>query len=153
MKFYHNILLTLAILCLAPACKTQKKSAVETKITPVEIANITLYNQPADTIRKYIVGHRWQLQYSYGGITGNDKNTADGIYYTFMQDGKMKVETPANTETNPYSLEKKRDIFTGDSTYVITGALQWKVEGIFNDTLKLSDNYVDGYHYALIRAK
>ena len=147
-------LLFITMFCLY-ACnsskKTQSSAVAEDVFVPV--SNITLYDKPLDTIKKHITGQRWQLIYSTGGIAGDQVNRFDSTYYTLTKSGKLITEKDGKSEDAPYTWEVARDIFTGNNIYVITGIVQWKVEGIYNDTLRLSDNYMDGFGYALIRAR
>lgn len=147
-------LLFITVFCLY-ACnsskKTQSSAVAEDVFVPV--SNITLYDKPLDTIKKHITGQRWQLIYSTGGIAGDQVNRFDSTYYTLTKSGKLITEKDGKSEDAPYTWEVARDIFTGNNIYVITGIVQWKVEGIYNDTLRLSDNYMDGFGYALIRAR
>lgn len=147
-------LLFITMFCLY-ACnsskKTQSSAVAEDVFVPV--SNIALYDKPLDTIKKHITGQRWQLIYSTGGIAGDQVNRFDSTYYTLTKSGKLITEKDGKSEDAPYTWEVARDIFTGNNIYVITGIVQWKVEGIYNDTLRLSDNYMDGFGYALIRAR
>lgn len=146
-----------ALVWIATACKTKSKissvARAKAEVPFVPVANISLYDKPLDTIVKHVTEQRWQLWYSIGGITGKDKNAFNDSYYTLTKDGKLITEKGGESNTKPYKWLKTRDIFTGDSTYVISGTVQWKVEGIYKDTLRLSDNYIDGYGYALTRVK
>lgn len=131
--------------------KTQSSPVAEEVFVPV--STIALYDKPLDTIKKHITGQRWQLIYSTGGIAGDQMNRFDNTYYTLTKSGKLITEKDGKSEEAPYTWEEVRDIFTGNNIYVIAGIVQWKVEGIYNDTLRLSDNYMDGFGYALIRAR
>lgn len=157
MKLNNITVCFLATLLLLAACKTQKKttasSLTDTKSVFVPVSNISLYDKPLDTIKMHITGQKWQLRYSIGGMTGDDKNTFETSYYTLTKDGKLISEKDGQVSEKPYKWLLTRDIFTGDSTYVISGIVNWKVESIVNDTLHLADNYVDGYRYALTRAQ
>lgn len=139
------------------ACKSGKKTTkAETESKPfiaADVSNVSLYDKSADTIKAYIAERKWQMQYAIGGIAGDDKRAYPATFYTFSLDGKQIIEKDGVSVTKPYKFEKARDIFTGDSCYVISGIVQWKVESITNDTLFISDNFVDGYHYALTRVK
>lgn len=151
----YTIIILLSTALFATACKSSKKtqsSAVAEEVF-IPVSDIELYNKPLDTIKKHITGQRWQLIYSIGGITGDDKHVFESTYYTLTGAGKLITEKDGKKEEAPYAWEESRDIFTGNNIYVITGIVQWKVEGIYNDTLRLADNYVDGYGYALVRAK
>ncbi len=137
------------------ACKSSKKtqsSAVAEEVF-VPVSTIALYDKPLDTIKKHITGQRWQLLYSTGGIAGDQVNKFDSTFYTLTKSGKLITEKDGIKEEAPYAWEEARDIFTGNDIYVITGIVQWKVQGIYNDTLRLSDNYVDGFDYALVRTR
>lgn len=151
------LIIIIGAVALVSACKTKSKisSTASTKqeTTFIPVSNIELYDKPLDTIIKHVTNQRWQLWYSIGGITGKDKNTFTDSYYTLTKDGKLITEKGGVSNSKPYKWIRRRDIFTGDSTYVIGGIVQWKVEGIFKDTLRLTDNYMDGYGYALTRAK
>lgn len=155
MKIAGNtISLFIAALLLTYACKSSRKTAsapVDEVFTPV--ANISLFDKPLDTVKKHITGQRWKLIYSTGGIAGDQMYTFDNTYYTLTKQGKFITEKDGKVEEAPYAWEETRDIFTGNNIYVITGVVQWKVQGIYNDTLRVSDNYVDGFDYALLRAK
>lgn len=151
------LMLMIPVAILTTACKTKSKvsstASVKQEAPFTPVANIELYDKPLDTIIKHVTGQKWQLWYSVGGITGKDKNTFTDSYYTLTKDGKLITEKGGVSNIKPYKWIRRRDIFTGDSTYVIGGIVQWKVEGIFKDTLRLTDNYMDGYGYALTRAK
>lgn len=144
----------LAMLILSAACKTKSEIRGERHNQgerAVKVSDITLYDKPLSVIRKYVEEQRWQMLYASGGLTGKDRITYQQVYYTLTADGKLIHERKGDTETHPYEWQMQRDIFTGDSTYVISGVVNWKVNSIDNDTLRLADNYVDGYSYALIR--
>ena len=146
-----------AVIFLLIACKTKSEvrssAPAKTERLYVPVSNISLYDKPLDTIKKHITGQKWQLWYSVGGITGKDEHTFTDSYYTLTTDGKLISEKGGVANVKPYKWQRTRDIFTGDSTYVISGIVQWKVDGIYKDTLRLADNYVDGYSYALTRAR
>lgn len=140
------------------ACKTKSKVAAYTddkkqKPSVVKSSNISLHDKSLDIIKQHVEGQRWQLVYAYGGITGRDKMTYDNTYYTLTTAGQLITEEDGMKTTKPYQWKKMRDIFTGDSTYVVSGIVNWKVRAIENDTLRLEDNYPDGFGYSLIRAE
>ena len=146
--------LFLVTLLAASACKSNSgidSSPVVTESTGKK-TTITLHDQPLATIQKYVVGPKWQMVYSIGGMTGKEKNEFTNTFITFSAN-KITHESEGKTTERAYTWVKSRNIFTGDSTYVITGLGQWKVEGIDNDTLRLIDNYPDGYGYAFIPVK
>lgn len=147
-------LLLVAVL-FSSACKSakmvQSDSLADDQFIPV--SNIALYDKPLDTIKKHVVGPKWQLIHSIGGITGSDRNDFDSTYYTLTKTGRMIIEKKGKVEEAPYTWEETRDIFTGNTIHIISGIVHWKVEGIDNDTLRVADNYVDGYGYAMVRVK
>ncbi len=150
-----TVFLLPAIVVFAFACNSSKKtqSSANTEEVFVPVSDIVLYDKPLDTIKKHVAGQRWRLIYSIGGITGDDRHMFDSTFYTLTKGGKLITEKAGKREEAPYAWEENRDIFTGNNIYVITGVVQWKVEGIYSDTLRLADNYVDGYSYALVRVK
>lgn len=143
------------IVFAAISCKTKKKTTAQATVVKqfAPVSNIELYNKPLDTIVKHITNQRWRMVYSIGGMTGKDRNEFDNFYYTITTDGKLVSDYEGKHEETSYEWLKSRDIFTGDSTYVLAGAVQWKIVAITNDTLRVSDNFTDGYHYTLIRVK
>lgn len=156
MKLFHQTIFILFSLSLSlSACKGSKKaqsSAVAEEVY-VPVSDIALYDKPLDTIKKHVTGQRWQLINSTGGVAGDQMYHFDNTYYTLTKSGKLITEKDGKREEAPYTWEESRDIFTGNTIYVISGVVYWKVEGIYNDTLRLSDNYADGFGYALIRSK
>ncbi len=147
----------MGIMVLMAACKTKSKihatDTTKTERLYVPVSDITLFDKPLDTIKKHVTGQRWQLWYAKGGMTGEDRKDYTNTFYTLTTEGILITEKGGVRNEKPYKWQKKRDIFTGDSTYVISGIVQWKVEGIYKDTLRLADNFVDGYGYALTRIK
>lgn len=151
------VLLAGSVCITLPGCKTKSKvaaSSITTEEKPVTpAANISLYDKPLDVIKKHVAEQKWQLIYSVGGMTGKDVNKFEATYYTLKKEGKLLTEKDGKSIEQPYKWVKTRDIYTGDSIYVVSGVVQWKINGIDNDTLRISDNYVDGYGYSLIRVK
>lgn len=154
MRSYISV--TILFVIMTVACKTQKKTAGEKQPSSPQyqtVSDIELFNKPADTIMKYIGGRKWQMLYATGGLTGSDVRTFPATYYTFNGGGTMEIEQDGKSTASRYTWEHQRDIFTADSIYVIGGPIMWKVEGIDHDTLRIADNFFDGYRYALIRSK
>lgn len=133
------------------ACSGSKPTVKkEESVTPT---TIVLTDKPLDTIKKYVEKQRWQVLYSIGGITGGDRNEFKELYYTFSGNGKMISEKEGEITEQKYSWKHKRDIYTGDSTYVLfTGLAGWSIDGIYRDTLRMADNHPDGYRYTLVKA-
>jgi hypothetical protein len=157
MRNGQLFLFFLSSIVVLGACKTNSgidstpvvTAAGEEKKTTV---TATLHNQPLATIQKYIIGPKWKMVYSIGGLTGMDKKEFTDTYVTFSAT-EIRYESDGKVTEKPYQWIKTRDIYTGDSTYVITGLGQWKVDRIYNDTLLLADNHYDGYAYSFIPVK
>lgn len=149
------IVVILTVMIVAAGCKTKSKVAGSSgrDIPVVRAANISLYDKPLTVIRQHVEGQRWQLLYATGGITGKERMNYEQAYYTFAKDGKLVYENDGEQAIYPYTWEKQRDIFTGDSVYVVAGVVNWKVNGIDDDTLRLADNYVDGFSFSLVRSE
>lgn len=159
MRYIKMGLMILGCVILSVSCKMQSKTAEGKKVThddnqSVQMSDIVLNDQPLDTIKKYVTGPKWQLIYSVGGITGSDRKTFDNTYYTFSKAGKLITEQAGKLTEHPYDWLKSRDIYSGDSIYIISSGLtKWKVGEIDHDTLRLFDNYPDGYAYSLTRVR
>ncbi len=128
------------------AGKTGKEENVEYE------SNIVLHDKPLETIKRNVVNRKWQMLYRIGGLTGDDIAHYDNTFIT-ITDNEMIREENGEEKRQKINWKPQRDITTGDATYVISGFVNWKVEGIYNDSLKLADNYYDGYGYTLIPAK
>lgn len=118
----------------------------------VYVSDIILQDKPLDVIQKHVNNIKWHLLYRKGGITGDAKTMYEGTYLTFTNDHIVRIDSGEVTQ-HPLKWVRQRDIYTGDSTWVVSGVAQWKIEGIYNDTLRIADNFYDGFGYALIRAK
>lgn len=162
MKYTWVILIGLFCgITIASGCKTQSKTtakaaastATEQEAKTEPVSNIALYDKPLAVVKANVVGQKWQLVYSIGGITGRDRNSFESTYYTLTKDGNMIVEKDGAISEHPYEWEEQRDIYTGDTINIVSGIVQWKINGIDNDTLRILDNYVDGYSYSFIRGK
>jgi hypothetical protein len=118
-----------------------------------EHLNITLHDKPLSVIQSYIQG-QWELRYMKGGIA---TQTIQQTNYFWQFGSKDRLtETDQGTITADTTITWKRDLglFIGtDSTYLMNffdkQGVPWVyvVDGIYNDTLLLHDNAVDGYFY------
>ena len=118
--------------------------------------NITLYDKPLGTIQSYIQG-KWKLQYAKGGICGSCVFPARNNQYTKLSTDRIVFGNDSVgvvLDTTIY-WKRDKDIFN-DSTYLLTyyypaGAgpfpIAYIVDGIYNDTLKLTDNANDPIYY------
>lgn len=158
MKSAYSLLaLPLALVCLY-SCSSQSRTSVSgtdnssTSKEKVIVSDIVLQDKSLPVIKEHVSNIKWKLLYRTGGLTGSDKTMFEDTYLTFTKDKIVRI-TDGEVTHQPFKWERQRDIYTGDSTWVISGDAQWKVEGIYNDTLRLADNFYDGYGYALVRAK
>jgi|SRR5690606_12990873 len=109
-----------------------------------------LKDQPLDTIRHYISG-KWQLHYSYGGITGHIRIDHRDSFIDFGSgDSVLRTRDGVLYEQTPITWIRVVDLL-GDSAYIIK-PYGWGVWGIRNDTLELYDNSPDGMGHFLTRA-
>ena len=152
MRYIKYTAFIVAAFVAIQACKTNKTTTTK-KESNYKPTTVLLHDKPLDSLKYYVEGKRWQMLYSIGGLTGSDRNNFEELYYTFAADGKMIFEEKGDKIEKKYSWEKQRDIYSGDSTYVLfTGLAGWIVNGIYNDTLKMMDNHPDGYSYVLIKS-
>lgn len=112
-------------------------------------SNITLHDKGLEVVQQHVMNKRWKLIYMVGGLTGKDRKEYKNTYVTIGKNEMLWSEN-GQEKKQKISWEPQRDITTGDSTYVITGMVNWKVDGIYNDTLRVADNYYDGFSYALV---
>ena len=126
--------------------------------TPV---NIVLYNQPLDTIKKYIQG-KWKLAYGKGGITGAMTFYCDVCYIEFTPDNRVLIPSTTNGEyLTDCNIEWTRDIGSytnGKYTYIMSYYDKYGypnvyvIDRIYNDTLIYYDNSCDAFFYHCIKS-
>jgi hypothetical protein len=142
---FRSSVILLAI--LLPHCK---------KSTPG--LNITLYDKPLSVIESYING-KWNLRYLQGGLALQTIQQSD-YFWEFRNGNRIKVNVYDVTITDTV-INWVRDaglLINGDSTYLLelpdnrTLPGVYVVDGIFNDTLVLHDNAVDGFYYHFTRS-
>jgi hypothetical protein len=120
--------------------------------------NITLYNKPLSVIESYING-KWDLRYVHGGFALQTIQQSD--YFWELTTGNRITENVHGVITADTVINWVRDagqLINGDSTYLMefsdkqTLPRVYVVDGIFNDTLVLHDNAVDGFYYHFTRS-
>jgi hypothetical protein len=121
-----------------------------------DFSNITLKDKPLSQIKTAIRG-KWQLHYSYGGITGNIRHNYTSSFLEFKANDSLYWDDNNNRiVADRITWENKTDVI-GDKTYIMSFcemrssvcySYSWGVQGIRNDTLILYDNATDpDYHY------
>lgn len=114
-------------------------------------SQIDFKNKPLAVIKASIEGN-WRVYSTKGGMLG----TIEYPKNTFMQFNDNSVRIASNSDTVSFEVTwKKKKIITGRNAYIMENS-NWgffKIPvGINNDTLKMSDNYPEGYGYKLVRA-
>lgn len=123
--------------------------------------NIVLYNQPLDTIKKYIQG-KWKLLYGKGGITGAMTFYCDICYIEFTPDNRVLIPDTINSKylADCY-IEWTWDIGSytnGKYTYIMSYYDKfgypnvYVIDRIYNDTLIYYDNSCDAFFYHCIKS-
>lgn len=121
--------------------------------------NTILYDKPLSEIQSFING-KWDLRYEHGGIatmtiqlTNVSWEFSNGIRVTENYHGQIIADTVI-------SWARATGLFiNGDSTYLMQfpdeQGVPWVyvIDGIYNDTLVLHDNAVDGFFYHFTRSK
>jgi len=135
--------LFLAIVLFTIGCKKDK---------PVK--NGTLYDKPLGVIKHSIQGH-WQLHYMYGGYSGSFREDFNNSFITF--NGDHILWTVNDTVWVNSNIDWVYDIsISSQKTYLMQfgnaqNSFDWLVDGIYNDTLVLYDNFTDSYSYHLTK--
>ncbi len=140
----------LILFCFA---KCKKQNTPLTENTPI---TITLHNKPLDTIRSYIQG-KWKLHYTKGGFCGTCVWTVKFNPYMIVNNNRIILGNDSAgivLDTTIY-WKRAKDIFH-DSTYLLTYyyppragnfPISYIVDGIYNDTLRLSDDAYEPFYY------
>jgi len=149
------ILINIAIISLyCIACKDKK-------VGPLNTSNIILRDKPLKTIKNYLKG-KWQMHYTIGGISGNQRYSFVNTYleFTFNETNNDSIRWHNDTSEmakDIVTFERELYIFGPEYTYQInfntlpTGFQNWVAYSIKDDTLILTDNSVDGFAYACTR--
>ena len=120
--------------------------------------NITLYDKPLSVIQSHING-KWALRYEHGGLALQTIQQSDFIWefstgsrVTEYYHGGIIADTVISWVLNAGLLKN------GDSTYLMQfpdkQGVPWVcvIDGIYNDTLVLHDNAVDGFYCHFTRS-
>lgn len=118
-----------------------------------------LKDKPLSEIKAAIQG-KWQLHYSYGGITGNIRQNYTNSFIEFKPTDSIYWNDNNNLiVADKIQWNRRRDMI-GDSTYImsfceIRGNIcypySWGVQSIRNDTLILYDDATDPDSYYLTK--
>jgi len=126
------------------------------KITPG--LTITLYDKPLSVIESHING-KWNLRYLHGGLSTQTIQLSD-VTWAFGT-GDRITEIYHGTTISDTVINWMRDagqLIGVDSTYLMDFTDKqflprvYVVDGIFNDSLVLHDNAVDGFYYHFTRS-
>ncbi len=150
MKKILSVLLIIFVASIWGSCK---------KNTNTNHLNITLYNKPLDTIKKYVTGN-WKLVYTDGGFDAS-KKYYDSIYFQ-LSATRIKQTFPASRggvliDTTINWIWELGTYTSGSYTYVLqcfddrSYEYDYVPMQILNDTLILHENLVDGFYYHLIK--
>ncbi len=120
--------------------------------------NIVLYNQPLDTIQKYIHG-KWKLAYGKGGVCTTTMYYSDNCYIEFTSDNNVITNSLAKiNKASPIVWIKDFDLYPNDSTYLMTFkddhdfTKVYAIDRIYNDTLIYHDNLCDAIYYHYLKS-
>ena len=152
MKTIMKILLLSGLIAITTySCRKEK-----TVITPQYNSNITLYNKPLNVIRANIMW-KWKLEYEKGGICGTCiYRNFQNFIWEFTSDNKL-IQTYNDTlfmdSDIDWSLIKYSDVSIYVANVHDLDGVPWdyKVKGIYNDTLILSDYTSDPISYYFTR--
>ena len=150
IAFYSSLFLTITF--FFTNCK--KESAV---------TNIILYDKPLSTIQSHLQG-TWELHYGKGGICATciTDYESNKIIWQLIPSTRIKQIVDNKTIIDTVITWKREIAFfiNGDSTYTMNyhdrqgNIYSYVVDGIFNDTLKLHENYVaDAVFYYFTKIK
>lgn len=124
-----------------------------------ERKNIWLKDKPLSEIKAAIKG-KWQLHYSYGGITGHIRQNHTNSFIEFTAtDSIYWNDNNQRIVADILKWNKRRDV-VGDDTYIMSFCemrssvcypYAWGVEQIHNDTLILYDDATDAMGHYLTR--
>lgn len=132
---------------------------IQCKKNTNERVNIKLKNKPLGEIKLAIQG-KWQLHYSYGGITGNIRQNHTNSFIELKPTNSIYWDDNNNLIVKDLIRWKRKIDMVGDSTFIMSfcemrGAICYAyscgVQGIRNDTLILYDDATDPDGYYLTR--
>lgn len=149
MQLLHFIKTPLLVLLLL-SCNKEKPEA------PV---NLKLKDKPLNEIKTAIQG-KWQLHYSYGGITGRIRQNRTNSFIEFKPNDSIYWNNNNDLIVRDIITWNRRNDIIGDRTYIMSfcemrGTIcypySWGVEQIKNDTLILYDDATDAMGHYLTR--
>ena len=121
---------------------------------------ITLYDKPLGTIQSFIQG-KWKLEYEKGGICAICITYFNNVNYIWQFNSGNKIKQIYNenvfTDTTIIWIRDRGLYINGDSTFIMNFydnrryPYNYVVDGIFNDSLVLHDNYTADpvfYHFS-----
>jgi len=140
--------------------KDDKKETVKNDSNELHV-NIVLYNQPLDTIQKYIQG-KWKLAYGKGGVTGRTMFycDCDNCFIEFTSDNKVITNFVVEvTQATPIIWVKDYNTYVNDSTYLMTFKPDsaflcvYALDSIYNDTLLFHEKVDDGVYFRCVKVQ
>jgi len=150
-----HILIIAAVLLLFCCFTRCKKDDVS--LSKDSLLNIVLYNQPLETIQKYIQG-KWKLQYTYGGLSTHKYIEAHNSYMILSPEHITIGNDSAGVIVDTSISWVKTDVGSNDFTYLLSyswSGYLWPeneiINQIKNDTLIIRDYVSDGYSYYYTR--
>ncbi len=113
--------------------------------------SITLWNKPADTIRKYIQGS-WNLLYYYGGLAGLPSTYTNKVWRFTKFNNRIEIAPNASPVVSAFQMEWCR-IWSPDSSFIIKHNSGINLVALYKhkDTLILADDAYDGFYYHLVK--
>ena len=150
------IILAISTLSIIALCISASSCSKSSSHTPV---NTTLYDKPLNVIQQYITGN-WKMIYTDGGFVAI-KQYYDSVYWQ-LSSTSIKVTYPQDkggVVINDNNINWKRYPIGGvDSSYILecydvdSILRDFAMMKIYNDTLIMHENAVDGYYYHLIKS-
>jgi hypothetical protein len=153
MKHHQNLLLSIFTLSLLNLMQCKKDQPI------IISSNIVLKDKPLEVIKAHIAG-KWALNYEKGGICNAcppviiDSNITD-----FNKGDLINVSLKGSITLNaPITWKHEKDVYQ-EMTYTLNYQddrgydYHFIVNGITNDTLRISDNAFDpvSYYYSRIK--
>ena len=149
-----TIFILISILILSSQCK---KAEIKDEIV-IPSSNIVLKDKDLAIIKGNLNG-KWKLCYEQGGFCELcPPRIIDGEYYEF-KDGNRIIWTDKNLKLADSEIlwKKEKDVFEENTfilNFVDTRSYPYSfiVDGIYNDTLLLTENAYDSMSYYLTRS-
>jgi len=152
-----HILIIAAVLLLFCCFTWCKKDDVS--LSKDSLLNIVLYNQPLETIQKYIQG-KWKVVYGKGGISSNEIQYCKDCSVEFTSTNKIISNSFAITDgAVTIQWTKEKGTYTnGEDTYTMKFYDKYNypwvyvVDRIYKDTLIYHDNSDDAVFYYCVKS-